>query len=190
MKKLFLFPLFATLIFVWACEKDPVEATPPEGTWEELVWIPVAAQGGGIRMVQMTFPEIEKLPKEQLDTLVFICKKVRFFNDEDMLVEVRYGDGWRDSDSLSCNTGNTIRKDFFTAKYTIEPGAKKDIRYIRADCKWTGPSFGNSEPLECSSKGEFRRDYDYSYENEEKTRLRMGYTIDGRWSIHTFAKQQ
>jgi len=199
MKKLLLFSLFAITALLWSCLREPViDHTPPEGIWEELVWVPII-ENGVTRFERKTFDE---MTDGQRDTLVYIASRFEFVPNSDgnggtMFVEVRYGDGppKPGSDSLHCFPGNPQRRDFFVAQYTLHEernSHRQIIKYLIANNSvFTGPDFGISppNPLPCSSVGTFSRTYDYAYQNVEKTRLRLGFSHQDRWGIHFFVKQ-
>jgi len=78
------------------------------------------------------------------------------------------------------------RVDYFTADYSIEERDSKTLRFIRATGgKFTGPGFGNTEPAPCASTSTYfsTRIYDFSYEDEDRKHMTLGYTEPGRTNI-------
>ncbi|MDR1951651.1 MAG: hypothetical protein LBP96_05420, partial [Bacteroidales bacterium] len=172
MKKILLPFIFVMIISVWSCGKAPeIEAIPPTGVWEELMYVPVEwnADGTPLRKELKTFEEIGKMGEigDSLQkNMVYMLSRIDFGDGSGrMNVEIRYGDGPKKPhhDSLHCYLPSP-RRDYFTAEYRIE-GDKTSLKYIKAtNGRFTGEAYGDSQPLPCASNSTYfsTRTYDFS----------------------------
>ncbi len=188
MKKLILFLAFIFALLIWGCNREKViESTPPEGVWEELIWI----KDANGRDERITF---HKMNEQQQDTLVYVSTKFRFVDANTVEVETRYGDGQAKLGNVGITDclEDPVRKEYFKATYTTERDVfdknKDKVSYINVIGGYTWSDYV-SPPDPCSSTGSINRRYDYRYENEEKTLLRLGYHDETRWRILLLEKQ-
>jgi len=210
MKKLLLFSLVVALVITTSCEKEPIiEATPPTGTWSELILVPILQEDNSIEMEELTFDEMLQAHSEgkvDLNTFEFVIHKFEFIASDAgpesgvLRVTVHYGDGQpvpSDCRSSVAPSLQALRTEYFQINYTINfdihEGTKfhekEEINHIIGSGAFTGASFGSSLPGSCSSQGTINKTYDYSYLDEEKTRISMGNTASGSGNFHLLEKR-
>jgi hypothetical protein len=186
MKKIILFLFIATLAIVSACNKEKsVPATPPNGYWEEMIYVPIKQANGDIRSEQMRWPEMlaaHQANKIDLDTFRFAVRTVEFTPNTSseqggtMKVTIHHGDGRKDSDGSALDCGPQ-RAEFYQIVYKIDDshGGKNvsSLVWNEGDARFTGSGFGATYPSECSGVGTIQGFYEFSYQDTNPKRMKL-----------------
>jgi len=189
MKKLILlFPLVVILAITVSCERDSVVApTPPTvGVWDETIPVLLERLDGADTsriLERLTWAEMLEAHAENLSAtrytanfndLRFIIKEFNFLPDRETLqITVRYGgEGLTEDDDCGENEGGVIvRRVYIEIAYSIIEehdgigSGKIDIRSGR----YTGSTFGNSPPSDCSNEGPITDiHFEFTYQDEDR----------------------